>query len=55
MSINLPPLNVQKAIESSMLEQEEFVEALLNSVSVEKDSLCNITSALLRRAYSGEI
>ena len=53
--INLPPLSVQKAIESSMLEQEEFVEALLNSLSVEKDSLDNITSALLRRAFSGEI
>lgn len=55
VSINLPPLSVQKAIESSMLEQEEFVEALLNSISVEKDSLDKITSALLRRAFSGEI
>ena len=53
VSINLPPLSVQKAIESSMLEQEENVETLLNAVSVEKESLDNITSALLRRAFSG--
>lgn len=55
VSINLPPLSVQTTIELSMLKQEETVETLLNGVSEEIDSLDNITSALLRRAFSGVI
>ena len=53
--INLPPLNVQEAIESSVKAQEQISDDLVEAAEMAKDSIEAIATALLRRAFSGEI
>ena len=52
---NLPPLTVQESIESLIFHQEKFVDELVQSVLAEQTALNTMPSALLRRAFSGEV
>lgn len=52
---NLPPLSVQESIESSILSQERITEELVQSASAERESLNATSSALLRKAFSGNL
>ena len=53
--INLPPLDVQEAIESSVKAQEQISDDLVESAEMAKESIESIHPALLRRAFSGKI
>ena len=53
--INLPSLSVQESIESLILSQERIAEELVQSASAKLMSLSVLPSALLRRAFSGEL
>ena len=53
--INLPSLEVQASIEESILEQESVAVILQQSALAQLLTINTLTSALLHRAFSGNI